>query len=627
MKKTPSDKDKKRFQQAMDALNNNRSKEALRLFDKVRKTGGNHPDIWYLMGLAHGKMGQMSEVRQVSMRALELDPNHFGALCNQANALLMLGDEEGALESYSKAMKANPGDPTVINNYGRALSVLGRLEEAIEHFKGILERNHNYAPAHSSLGRAYAEGGYPEKALEEFNKSLALDARQVDAHMGIGNLYSGMGGVVQGEAHYKAALEVDPKNVDARIGLGSIERYRGDFKKSLTILKEAEKYSPDTTALLACKADILERMADYIGANKILQRLQKEKRMNSLAVSVYSHLCKRFDTCEEAIELLEETIVAPQHNIMEKQMLRFDAGKLFDKLKRYDDAFKWYKEANDTIEVESKIENDKKYVEELISFFSKQTMATFPRANTGSNRPIFILGMPRSGTSLTEQILSGHPDIFGAGELGDMKRVTKSMEASINEKSDSYIEALSGFTQTDLNKYARQYLGYLTVLNADSKHITDKMPHNFLHIGVISLLFPEAKIIHCKRNPLDNGLSIYFQNFSWNHDYAIGLERIGKFYNLYDRLMKHWEKVIDIPIMTVQYEDMVEDKAAMSKKLIEFCGLDWDEKILDFQDSKRAIATASYDQVRQPIYKTSRERWRNYEKHIQPLIDSLDVDY
>lgn len=624
---TPSDRDKKRFQQAMEALNNGNPKQAVRLFDKVRKTSGNHPDIWYLMGLAHGKLGQLTEVKQVSLRALEMSPNHFGALCNLANALLTFGDEEGALENYAKAMKAKPGDPTVINNYGRALGLLGRREEAIEHFKAILEKNNNYAPAHSSMGRAYAEGGYPEKALKEYNAALALDSRLMDAHMGLGNLYAGLGGLHHAGRHYQAALEAEPRNVDARIGLGSIERYRGHFDKALKILADAEKYTPDTASLLACKADLLERMADYDGANKILTRLKKENRMNALAVSVYSHLCRRFDTCDDAIELLKESVEAPQHNIMEKQMLRFDIGNLLDRLKRYDDAFKWYKEANDTVAIESKIKKDEKYVDDLIGFFNKQAMPSLPRATTGSKRPIFILGMPRSGTSLTEQILAGHPDVHGAGELGDLKAATKAMEASLKKPSENYLQALSGFTADDMNVYAQKYLDAIAALDADAPHVTDKMPHNFLHIGVISLLFPEAKIIHCKRNPLDNALSIYFQNFSWTHDYAINLESIGKFYNQYDRLMKHWESVVDVPIMTVQYEDMVEDKAALSKKLIEFCDLEWNDSILDFHDSKRAIATASYDQVRQPIYKTSRERWRNYEKHIAPLIGALDVEY
>jgi tetratricopeptide (TPR) repeat protein len=627
MKNTPSDKDKKRFQQAMQALNFGNPKEAVRLFDKVRKTGGNHPDIWYLMGLAYGKQGLMTEVKQVSMRALELDPNHFGALCNLANALLTFGDEEGALENYGKALKAKPGDPTVINNYGRALSVLGRLDEAIEHFKGILEKNQNYAPAHSSLGKAYAEGGYPEKALRKYKKALSLDPRLMDAHMGIGNLYAGLGGLPMAESHYEAAVNAEPMNIDARLGLGSIARFRGDFGKALTILGEAEKISPNTTSILAAKADLYERIADYESANKIVQRLRKEVRMNALAMSVNSHICRRFDTCDEAIELLEEALDAPQYNVMEKQMMGYDLGNLFDKLKRYDEAFEWYKKANDTINIHSKMEADLVHEKKLVSFFSKEAMSSMPRANIGSKRPIFILGMPRSGTSLTEQILAGHPDIYGAGELGDIKLVVKTMEKSLKSQSGDYLNALSGFTQADMNQYTQQYLDCLTEINSETLHVTDKMPHNFLHIGVISLLFPEAKIIHCRRNPLDNALSIYFQNFTWTHDYAVDLERIGKFYNLYDRLMKHWQNVVDIPIMTVKYEDMVEDKAAMSKKLIEFCGLDWDDSILDFHDSKRAIATASYDQVRQPIYKTSRERWKNYEKHLAPLMDALDVPY
>jgi tetratricopeptide (TPR) repeat protein len=627
MKKVPSDKDKKRFQQAMEALNNGRPKEAIRLFERVQKAGGNHPDIWYLLGLAHGKLGQMDKVRQVSLRCLEISPNHYGALCNLANTLMLFGDKEGALENYAKAMKAKPGDETVINNYGRALDLLGRREEAIKHFEEILEKNREYAPAYASLGKAYAAAGQPEKAIEKFNEALHLDSKSVEAHLGIGALYTGMGGMAMAERHLKAAVDAAPNNVDALIGLISASNLIGDFDKSISWLSKAEKITPNSTEILASKANILQRIGEFDDSYKILQRLKKENRVNALAMHVYSDLCRRFDNCDETIELIEKSLDAPQFNSSEKQMMRFDLGRLYDKLKRYDEAFDSYKKANETVSVTSKIESDRKYIDELVSHFSKDGLSLIPRADIDTKRPIFILGMPRSGTSLTEQILSGHPDIHGAGELADLKFVTKQIEASIKKPSDNYLEAFFDFKQADMNKYSQMYLDRLAKLDSEALHVTDKMPHNFLHIGVISTLFPEAKIIHCKRNPLDTALSIYFQNFSWTHDYAIELERIGNFYNLYNRLMKHWEEVIDTPIMTCQYEDMVDDKAGISKKLIEFCGLEWDEKILDFQDSKRAIATASYDQVRQPMYKTSRERWKNYEKHIGPLIDALDFEY
>lgn len=627
MKHIPSEEETKLFQQAMQALNNGRPKEAIRLFEEVQKAGGNHPDIWYLMGLAYGQQGEMAKVRQVSMRCLEVEPNHYGALCNLANTLMYFGDKEGALENYAKAMKAKPGDEMVINNYGRALDLLGRREEAIEHFEGILETNNSYAPAHASLGKAYVAAGYPEKALKKYNEALEIDGRLIDAHIGIGHLYAGLGGLAKAERHFQVAVEAEPRSVDAQLGLVAVTSYVGDFIKALDKLKEAEKHAPNSIDILACKADLLERIGDYDSSYKIVQRLKKENRVNAPAVIVYSHLCQKFDHCDDAIELLKRSLEVPQYNTGQKQTMRFELGKLLDKLKYYDEAFECYKIANGILNIDSKIEADRKYVDQLIGYFSEEALPTMPRANINTKRPIFILGMPRSGTSLTEQILAGHPDVYGAGELADLVSVTKQIGASTKKTCDSYLEALSGFSQADMNRYAQQYLDSVAKLDSEAAHVTDKMPHNFFHIGLISLLFPEAKIIHCRRNPLDNGLSIYFQNFTWTHDYAIKLDRIGHFYNQYDRLIKHWENVIDIPIMTCQYEDMVEDKVAMSKKLIEFCGLEWDEKILDFQDSKRAIATASYDQVRQPMYKTSRERWRNYEKHIQPLIDALDVEY
>jgi tetratricopeptide (TPR) repeat protein len=349
--------------------------------------------------------------------------------------------------------------------------------------------------------------------------------------------------------------------------------------------------------------------------------------MNAMAMSAYSQVCRKFDCCDQAIDIIENSLQAPQFNSEEKKIMSFDLGRLYDKSHRYDEAFESYKKANETTFVESKSEDHKRHIDQLVDFFSKDVISSMPRANISTKRPIFILGMPRSGTSLTEQILAGHPDVFGAGELADLKFVTEQIKESSGEPFENYMEGLARFSQIEMNQYAQMYLDRIAKLDNEAPRVTDKMPHNFLHIGVIALLFPQAKIIHCKRHPLDNGLSIYFQNFTWMHDYAVELSRIGEFYNQYDRLMKHWEDVIDVPIMTCQYEDMVDDKLAMSKKLIEFCELEWDEKILDFQDSGRAIATASYDQVRQPMYKTSRERWRNYEKHIGPLIDSLDVDY
>jgi hypothetical protein len=231
--------------------------------------------------------------------------------------------------------------------------------------------------------------------------------------------------------------------------------------------------------------------------------------------------------------------------------------------------------------------------------------------------------MPRSGTSLTEQILSSHPDVYGAGELIFLKQVTAKIGKVEPGNGTYFTEKLGDMTEGELTAYANEYLERIRELNSDARFVTDKMPHNFQLVGMIALLFPGARIIHCARNPLDNGLSIYFQNFIWSHDYATDLAAIGRFYGEYERLMRHWEQVVDNPMLTVQYEDMIDDQEGMTRRLLEFCDLEWNASVMKFHESKRKVATASYDQVRQPLYRTSHARWKNYARHLGPLKQAL----
>ena len=225
--------------------------------------------------------------------------------------------------------------------------------------------------------------------------------------------------------------------------------------------------------------------------------------------------------------------------------------------------------------------------------------------------------MPRSGTTLTEQILASHPEVYGAGELGDIKTISRRLLETGTDLSKpgtdlsiDYDSCIDRTDQAKLTELANSYLETLRGLNSEARYVTDKMPHNFQHLGLISLLFPEARVIHCRRNPLDCGLSIYFQHFIWTHDYANDLAKIGEFYTEYERLMRHWEAVIDIPMLTVHYEDMIEDQEDMTRQLLEFCELEWNDAGLNFHSSKRFVAAGSYDQVRQPLQHLV-TRWKN----------------
>ena len=232
--------------------------------------------------------------------------------------------------------------------------------------------------------------------------------------------------------------------------------------------------------------------------------------------------------------------------------------------------------------------------------------------------------MPRSGTTLIEQILASHPEVYGAGELGLIISATDSLPSRLGSML-VYPECMASIDQRHLDQIADQYLRQISALSSNAARITDKMPHNFLHLGFIELLFPNARVIHCVREPLDTCLSCYFTDFGDKHAFSRNLSDLGRYYRQYQRLMKHWRKVLNIPIIDISYEALVEDQIALSQKMIEFCDLDWDDQCIDFYQTDRVVTTASYDQVRQPLYKTSVQRWKNYQEFIDPLMEELST--
>jgi hypothetical protein len=258
----------------------------------------------------------------------------------------------------------------------------------------------------------------------------------------------------------------------------------------------------------------------------------------------------------------------------------------------------------------------------LMNIYSPEFMARMPRASIRSERPVFIVGMVRSGTSLVEQILASHPAVYGAGELPDIIQTVLSLHTVLGTEQH-YPQCLSKLTQEKTDWLAQQYLGHLASLSPDAARVIDKMPGNFMHLGFIELLFPGARIIHCMRDPLDTCLSAYFQDFSRTHQYSYDLSNLGAFYREYLRVMQHWREVLKLPMLEVRYEELVANQEAVTRRMVEFCGLEWDERCMQFHKAKRYVATASYDQVRQPLYNKSAGRWKHYERFLEPLRKGL----
>jgi hypothetical protein len=264
------------------------------------------------------------------------------------------------------------------------------------------------------------------------------------------------------------------------------------------------------------------------------------------------------------------------------------------------------------------------YINNLTATFTRDFLARIPHAENNNELPVFVVGMPRSGTTLVESILASHPDIYGAGELGYVTEISIKLGKLLGNDL-AFPASINDMTVDAANSIAGEYISALRVLAGDATRVVDKFPSNFLYLGLIQVLFPAARVIHCRRDPRDTCLSIYFKNFVGAHPYAYNLEDLGFFYTKYQRLMEYWRQTLSIPILEVDYESLVSDQENISRQLVSFCGLKWHDDCLKFHEHERFAATASYDQVRKPIYKTSVNRWKNYEKYIQPLTNALNM--
>ena len=330
-------------------------------------------------------------------------------------------------------------------------------------------------------------------------------------------------------------------------------------------------------------------------------------------------LLKHYNKKEPEILASEGLLKRTDLNKKQRSDLEFSLGKAYEDMRQYDEAFKYFQTANQTWRrsFSYKTDDSDSLYASIKATFSSEYMNRKSTIVTNNNiQPIFVLGMPRSSTSLIEQVLASHSKISGGGELSYLKQICfdnattlnwskKLPDAKLQQMADSYIENLA--KHKDQNNI-----------------VTDKMPLNFLLIGAIAKLFPNAKIIHCKRLPLDTCLSLYKHHFpKSDHHYSYNLQELGHFYSLYDDLMKHWHSVLPGKIYDIQYETLIENFVPEVKGLLEYCNLDLEQSCLEFQDTKRVIRTASSEQVRRGLYTNGVGRWKNYEHHLDELKVSL----
>ncbi|MBZ9795820.1 tetratricopeptide repeat-containing sulfotransferase family protein [Mesorhizobium sp. ES1-4] len=495
-----------------------------------------------------------------------------------------------------------------------------RLDEAQDLCLKVLSRTPNHPLALYILGTVCL--GYDdEKALRYFARAVAEEPKNPYYHLSLAETYLKVSEFSPAIKHMQYALELQPDLVEALCTLGRayIEFDKPDM--ALPLYKKALKIAPNHPQVRVGLAGALSGLGRMDEAAACL----KESIKRRIAVPVaYNDLAQTRKFTEEPAEL--QSILGELRNPKLKsdgaEKLHYAAGKVLNDLKRYAEAFDHFNKAKRASGYKFDIELHRRWIDSMIETFTPEMLAARSGYGNQSEVPVFVVGMPRSGTTLTEQICASHPDIHGAGELNKLRRVANAIELTKSSAGDLGQPMMS--ISEDLSRtLADEHISYLRERAPTAQRIIDKMPHNFELIGLIGLLFPNARIIHCRRDAIDNCISCFVLKFSEAHGYNCDLQTLGLYYREYDRLMRHWNKVFPGLIFENRYETLVEDQEAQSRRLIEHLCLPWNDACLRFFDRDGSVTTPSRWQVRQPIYKSSVKRWKNYEKEIRPLIDAL----
>ena len=602
--------------------------------------------------LQHFKEGRLQQAQDECLALLQ-KRQHPGAILILGWIAHQQRELDVAVKRYQQYLGLRPKDAEARYTLGLVFKELGRTELAIEQFEKSITVVADNAAVHRQLGDAYTKLQRLEEAIKPYQTALAIDASNVVTIIMLGNVFHGLHRYTQSIPLYQQALTMQPDNVQVHRHLGASYQRIGQTQKALKCFEQALSLRPDYIDARIELAEVLRQLGrteeaviqleqaidlkpDDAGAHIGLAETFRDLGQAELAIERLEQFLSVRPTCGAAyyhismikpkqalIPAVEKLIGHPNLSKGNAIYCHFALGNLFKHGKSFDQAFSQFLKANtlqrETYSYDPKVNSQT--VDKLIKVYCKRFFQRKQGWGSASILPVFILGMPRSGTTLVEQILSSHALVHGAGELGAIPAVHVGIAQQL-KYANPPPECMSLIDRTMAEEYSARYLQELALHSSTALRITDKMTENFLRIGFIKTLFPKARIIHCQRNPLDNCVSLFFHYFT-GLKCSFELTELGQYYLDYQRLMSHWQKLFPGEIFTVQYEDLVMDQERISKQLIDYLGLEWDEKCLDFHNNERVVMTFSNMQVRQPMYKNSINRWKPYEKHLQPLIEVL----
>ncbi|WP_296737211.1 tetratricopeptide repeat-containing sulfotransferase family protein [Mesorhizobium sp.] len=533
--------------------------------------------------------GRRQEAEGLYRQVLERQPNHAGALHFLGLLLHQTGRSDEGLGLIEQSVTLQPENADFLNNMGTVMRDLGRVPAAVDFFRGAVDIRPDQLAARDNLGSSLMQLGQLEAAEEIYRGTIGRNPFHARARIGLAETLQEAGRLDDAIAVFREALSIRPKDAELLYGLGVAMMEKGKLDEATDLARQALAAAPGMARA-------------WLLLTQVKRQTERDAELSGMEA---------------------EHAKAPQGSLARMQ-LSFGLGKVNDDLKDYGRAFDYFAEGNairrQAIAYDPVRTRDE--FEAMKSAFDRDFFDKHQPSGISDDAPIFVVGMPRSGTTLVEQIIASHPQVFGAGELNILKTaVGKQFPMSMPGGFPGGIAEMPDKAFADAGQ---AYLDMLHARYPGFRHVTDKMPGNFLLVGFIHMMLPKAKIVHCARDAAATCLSIFKVHFRGDsHRYGYDLGELADFHNLYTDIMAHWHKVLPGVVHDVRYEDFVADQEGQTRALMAHLGLPWDEKVLSFHETDRPVRTASAAQVRQPMYQGSVDLWKRYGEKLKPLLDKL----
>tara|TARA_B100001059_G_scaffold57766_2_gene53061 strand:- start:65 stop:2032 length:1968 start_codon:yes stop_codon:yes gene_type:complete len=635
---------------AIDLFNNNNLNECIEQLEEILNIHSTNLEALEMLLDLNIKINKAEEALEIIKKLIQLDPNKKEHQEKLIKVYQFLNDEQAYQSALIDLHKNFPSIETarLISNihiendreeesdqviqtffesdktYGDLYKGIrhakaGRLKLAEESYKKVLKKDKNNIDALRLLGLLAFKTKDYEIAERLFLKVLKLDPSFSLAWDNLAKLYRIQNKLLKSIPAFENLIKLDPSNFEALVSLGTIYIKLSKYHEGIKLYEKSLKIKPENPRVYLSLGHALKTIGERKKSETAYQNTIKHFPSSGEAYWSLANL-KTYEFSDKEITNMELSLKRNMHQ-NELIQMHFALGKAYESNRQFDKSFKHYKDGNwqQRKQISYNAEDYKISIDEIIDFFENNNNILDLKAEAGSDEPIFILGLPRSGSTLIEQILASHSLIEGTQELPNIMAISRDIK--LIDQKNGYPDNLLKLNQSSFDELGKKYIDETKWARSSKPFFIDKMPNNFFHIGLIKLILPKAKIIDARRNPMDACFSCFKQYFAKGQHFTYDLDDIARYYKDYVRLMDYWNKLFPDEIFTIHYEQIIENPNDRIFDLLEFCNVKFEDNCLNFHKSKRPVKTASSEQVRQPMYKTGINYWRNYIKNLDVLLE------